>query len=138
MALRSWLDAHEELLPADEVAGAPAMLERAWAKRWQQFRVAETRGALAGFYSLGSANDATENNYLWHLYVDPLWQRRGVGTALNRAALKEIAARDASTAWLDVLAKNAKAIAFYRALGWREVGPDLEDPALILMDIATH
>jgi ribosomal-protein-alanine N-acetyltransferase len=138
MALRSWLDAHERLLTAAEVADAPAMLERAWTKRWREFRVAETRGALAGFYSLGDAGDAEEDNYLWHLYVDPAWQRRGVGTALNRAALNEIAARGAATAWLDVLAKNAKALAFYRALGWCEIGPDLEDPALITMHIATR
>ena len=138
MALRSWLDAHDKLLTGAEVADAPAMLERAWAKRWREFRVAETQSALVGFYSLGDPGDAEENNYLWHLYVDPPWQRRGVGTALNRAALEEIAARGAARAWLDVLAKNAKARAFYRALGWREIGPDLEEPGLILMDIATR
>lgn len=138
MALRSWLDAHEKLLTASEVEAAPAMLERAWTKRWREFRVAETRGALAGFYSLGDAGDAKESNYLWHLYVDPAWQRRGIGTALNRAALNEIAARGAAAAWLDVLARNAKALDFYRALGWREIGPDLEDPSLIIMDIATR
>ncbi len=138
MALRSWLDAHERLLTAAEVTDAPAMLERAWDERWRQFHVAETQGALAGFYSLGSAGDTKENNYLWHLYVDPAWQRQGVGTALNRAALDEIAARGADTAWLDVIAKNTKALAFYRALGWREIGSDLDDPDLVLMEIAAR
>lgn len=114
------------------------MLERAWDKRWRELRVAETQGVLAGFYSLGDAGDAKEHNYLWHLYVDPSWQRRGVGTALNRAALDEIASRGAALAWLDVLGTNAKALAFYRALGWREIGPDLEDPAFVLMDIPTR
>lgn len=138
MALSSWLDAYDGLLPSAEVADAPAMLQRAWVKRWRHFRVAETSGALAGFYSLGDEGDDEENNYLWHLYVDPAWHRRGIGTALNRAALDEIASRGAATAWLDVLAKNTKALQFYRALGWHEIGPDLEDPALVLMDIATR
>jgi len=118
-ALASWLDAYQFVLPADEVANAPAMLETAWTKRWQELRVAVLDGAVVGFYSLGDAAKPDEVNYLWHLYVDPKVQRRGVGRALHEAALAEIAARSAATAWLDVIRQNDKARAFYAALGWR-------------------
>ncbi|BCW90085.1 hypothetical protein sos41_32530 [Alphaproteobacteria bacterium SO-S41] len=137
-ALRSWLDAYDGVLDAAEVADAPAMLARAWAKRWQAFRVAVLDGVIAGFYSLGAAEDRETVNYLWHLYVDPLAQRRGVGRALNTAALAEIKARGADKAWLDVLRPNAKARAFYAALGWREVREekDAYDSIIMECDIA--
>lgn len=134
-ALRSWRDAYVGHLPQDEIDAAPAMLERAWDARAAAFRVAVLDGAIAGFYSLGAADDPETVNYLWHLYVDPLLQQRGVGRALNDAALAEITARGARTAWLDVLEPNAKARAFYAALGWRESGRErTERYDLIIME----
>lgn len=134
-ALRSWMDAYDGVLEAAEVADAPAMLARAWEKRWQAFRVAVVDGGvIAGFYSLGAADDPKNVNYLWHLYVDPEQQRRGVGRALNAAALAEIRARGGATAWLDVMRVNAKARAFYAALGWRETGVDTEGYDLVIME----
>jgi ribosomal protein S18 acetylase RimI-like enzyme len=134
MALRSWRDAYVGILDAAEIDDAPAMLARAWDKRADQFRIAMLEGAVAGFYSLGAADDAKTVNYLWHLYVDPLAQRRGVGSALNAAALTEIKARGATRAWLDVLRANAKARAFYAALGWRDFGAEQDDYDSILME----
>ena len=123
-ALRSWLDAYAERLPRDEVEAAPAMLERAFEKRGAELVLALLDGVVVGFYSLGPADDPERRNYLWHVYVDPRAQRRGVGRALTEAALSEIATRGATTAWLDVLSGNEKARAFHRALGWVEVGYD--------------
>ncbi len=136
MALRSWRDAYLGLLRQADVDDAPAMMARAWDKRQAAFRVALADGVIAGFYSLGQAGHATDGNYLWHLYVDPARQRRGIGRALNAAALAELGGRGAATAWLDVHAANGKARAFYRALGWRDAGPDPDDPDLVRMDIA--
>lgn len=133
-ALRSWLDAYEHLLPPADVADAPAMLARAWERRWSAFRVAELDGRIAGFYSLGDPSAEDTRGYLWHLYVDPLAQRRGVGRALNAAALAEIRSRGVSRAWLDVLAGNTRARAFYRALGWREIAGGA-DPVLMEHDL---
>ncbi|MFN7952904.1 MAG: GNAT family N-acetyltransferase [bacterium] len=127
MALRSWLDAYATLLAPEVVAGAPAMLERAFDKRWWELRVAVSDQAVLGFYSLGAADDPSHRNYLWHLYVDPEFHRRGVGRALNAAALAEIAGRGETTAWLDVLVANERARAFYRALGWREARVETSD-----------
>lgn len=133
-ALRSWMDAYDGHLSAAEIADAPAMLERAWEKRWDKFRVAVIDGVIVGFYSLGEAGETDDNNYLWHLYVDPQAQRRGVGRALNAAALADIKSRGASKAWLDVLRPNEKARAFYPALGWRETGASQDDYDLIIME----
>ncbi len=126
-ALRSWLDAYDGHLPPDEIAAAPAMLARAWARRSRDLRLAVLDGAVAGFYSLGNADSAEERNYLWHLYVDPHFQRRGIGRALNDAALAELASRGVSSVWLDVMRPNARARAFYAALGWRETKSDTSD-----------
>lgn len=134
MALRSWRDAYVGLLPEEDVAAAPQMLLCAWDARWPQFRAASLDRRLAGYYSLGDAETAATRNCLWHPYVDPDLQRSGVGRELNRAALAEIAQRGAETAWLDVLEGNAKARAFYAALGWREAGRDPDEPQLVPME----
>ncbi|MFT3809317.1 MAG: GNAT family N-acetyltransferase [Micropepsaceae bacterium] len=126
-ALAAWLDAYQLVLPAEEVANAPAMLDAAWNKRSGELRVAILHGEVAGFYSLGDAARPGEANYLWHLYVDPRFQRRGIGRALHDAALAEIASRGAANAWLDVIRQNDKARAFYAALGWRITKADTSD-----------
>ncbi len=126
-ALRSWLDAYVGLLPQADIDDAPAMLERAFDRRITELRLAILDGTIAGFYSLGKADDPEKAGYLWHLYVDPLCQRRGVGGALNAAALAEIAARGEKRAWLDVVEGNTKAIAFYVAMGWRDFGREQSD-----------
>lgn len=134
-ALRAWRDAYVGLLPQAEIDAAPAMLERAFDKRIGEMRIAILDGAIAGFYSLGKADDPEKAGYLWHLYVDPLCQRKGVGRALNAAVLAEIAARGEKRAWLDVVEGNAKAIAFYNATGWREFGREQTDGlAFVLME----
>lgn len=129
VALASWLDAYVGVLPEAEIAEAPAMIDRAIAKRYDEFVVAILDGQLAGYYSLG------DENYLWHLYVDPAQQRRGVGAALHDAALAAIAARGFSTAKLDVVEVNEKAMRFYRRHGWSEVGrEDYDGSQLIIME----
>ncbi len=100
------------------------MIDRAIAKRFDRFVAAIVDGRVAGYYSLGDADDAQD--YLWHLYVDPAFQRRGVGRALLRHAERAIAARGHASARLDVLARNAKALAFYAAEGWVETGRETD------------
>lgn len=126
-ALRAWRDAYVGLLPQRDIDDAPAMLERAFDRRITDMRVAVLDGVIAGFYSLGAPDKPEAVNYLWHLYVDPQCQRRGVGRALNDAALAELKSRGASRVWLDVVAGNEKAIAFYAAMGWREYGRETQD-----------
>lgn len=133
VAVRSWRDAYAGLLPQAAIDDAPVMIGRAIEKRFDAFVVACLADRLAGYYSLG------EGNYLWHLYVDPPVQRRGVGRALHDAAMAEIAARGFSSATLDVAAANEKALRFYRSLGWRETGRETADGLeLILMERETR
>ena len=124
VALASWLDAYEGLLPADTVRQAPDMIRTAANKRFDAFRVAVQDGTLLGYYSLG------EGNYLWHLYVDPAHFRQGLGKTLLQAAEEDIRQRGFSTAALDVTKGNDRAIRFYEAQGYVAYG---EDDGEILM-----
>lgn len=59
---------------------------------------------------------------IWRFYVDQPWHGRGVAKLLMRAALAEVAALGGRSAWLGVWEHNHRALAFYRRLGFREVG----------------
>ena len=73
---------------------------------------------------------------LYHLEVAPAYQRRGIGTALLRAAEREIRRRDHGLALLLVEVDNTDAARLYRRLGyvdwengtveheWQAAGPD--------------
>jgi GNAT superfamily N-acetyltransferase len=78
-----------------------------------------------GYYSLGDAPE--DQNYLWHLYVDPAVQRQGIGGLLHAAALNELRGRGCREARLDCVAGNQKAARFYARHGWTEIGRDSVD-----------
>lgn len=81
------------------------------AARRVRFLVAEAGGAqepvAVGFV-------AFRPDFINHLYVDPAWFRRGVGTLLLRAALE----RTGAPVRLWTLRRNAAARAFYEARGF--------------------
>jgi ribosomal protein S18 acetylase RimI-like enzyme len=56
------------------------------------------------------------------IYVDRDWHGRGIAGLLMDACLAAIAARGADVVWLGVWEHNARAIAFYRKLGFVAVG----------------
>ncbi|MET0793364.1 MAG: GNAT family acetyltransferase [Polyangiaceae bacterium] len=56
--------------------------------------------------------------WLYHLAVLPEWRRRGVASALVRAAEHGVRALGASKLNLQVRATNAEVVAFYRSLGY--------------------
>ena len=124
MALASWLDAYDGLLPADTVRQAPDMITKAADERFNEFRVAVRDDNLLGYYSLGDAN------YLWHLYVDPAHFRQGLGKSLLTAAEEEIRQRGFPAVELDVTKGNDRALRFYEAQGFVVYG---EDDGEILM-----
>jgi len=55
-------------------------------------------------------------------YVDSTWQGTGLAQLLMRATLDAAVASGARTVWLGVWEHNPRAIAFYRKLGFAEVG----------------
>jgi GNAT superfamily N-acetyltransferase len=132
MALAAWLDAYTGLVPEDVAADASRMISAAMASRFDRFVVAFDDGEPIGYYSLGDAPE--DQNYLWHLYVDPRVQRRGTGTLLHDAALVEIRKRGWDHATLDFVAGNEKAARFYAHHGWVESGRTVSDGLnLVLM-----
>jgi len=73
--------------------------------------VAELAGQVVGFASLYIPDD-----FLHHLYVDPEFQRKGVGAAL----LSEVLAMVGSDGSLKCQVQNKVARDFYNAHGWVE------------------
>jgi diamine N-acetyltransferase len=59
---------------------------------------------------------------LWRFYVDMPWHGRGIAHTLMDAAKARARQRGASTLWLGVWERNARAQAFYRKHGFRKVG----------------
>lgn len=80
--------------------------------------LASLDGEIAGFAGLEYRDD-----YLSDLWVDPACARRGVGTALLRAAEALVEARGYPSIRLQVMRDNLPAVAFYRrngfAVAWR-------------------
>ena len=56
------------------------------------------------------------------VYVDPAWQGQRVGHSLIEACVDQATAWHCDALWLGVWIENARAIAFYKRLGFREVG----------------
>ena len=79
------------------------------------FAVAADSGFAIGRAIAGEAELIT-------IAVDPAARRRGIGGTLLAAFETEARARGADTAFLEVAADNAAAIALYRGAGWDETG----------------
>ena len=59
---------------------------------------------------------------LWRFYVDKAWHGQGVAARLMQAAKQVARRRGATTLWLGVWQRNARAQAFYRKHGFAKVG----------------
>jgi len=59
---------------------------------------------------------------LWRFYVDKPWHGQGLAHTLMEAAKTRARKRGASTLWLGVWERNARAQAFYGKHGFRKVG----------------
>jgi diamine N-acetyltransferase len=59
---------------------------------------------------------------LWRFYVDKPWHGQGVAHALMTGAKQRARQRGASSLWLGVWERNARAQAFYGKHGFRKVG----------------
>jgi ribosomal protein S18 acetylase RimI-like enzyme len=78
-------------------------------------------GAVVGNVSLKRV--AYASGYLvGNVAVHPAWRRRGIGSALMRAALDEVAARGGRWVGLEVQADNIVARDMYARLGFAEAG----------------
>jgi ribosomal protein S18 acetylase RimI-like enzyme len=95
--------------------------EEALSNRTSEVWVAEEKGRLLGWISVGSSRDpdaTSETAELWAVYVDPSDFRRGVGRALWLEAEHHLRCANFSEVTLWVLAKNENALEFYDRLGF--------------------
>jgi ribosomal protein S18 acetylase RimI-like enzyme len=84
--------------------------------------VARGGDALLGWVSFGPCRDAgadARRGEIWAIYVAPAAWSRGVGRRLLQAALAQLRLAGHAVATLWVMSENARAIRFYRALGFR-------------------
>jgi GNAT superfamily N-acetyltransferase len=82
----------------------------------EKILVAEYCGVVRGFASIWMAD-----NFIHHLYVNPLFMNRGIGSSLLNEAIKTVPARPT----LKCMAKNYIALKFYESHGWCRVSEDL-------------
>lgn len=89
--------------------------------------LSETDGRLVGFAQLrwGSAPkcvSARAPGEIQRLYVCADWHGKGVAQDLMTACLAQLNRRGSDVVWLGVWERNARAISFYKKLGFTAVG----------------
>lgn len=78
--------------------------------------VCEIDNRIVGF----AIADLKENN-IWALFLDPQFEKRGIGQKLHKIMLDWYFAQTKNKVWLGT-AFNTRAEYFYRKAGWAEVG----------------
>lgn len=78
--------------------------------------VCEIENRIVGF----AIADLKENN-IWALFLDPSFERRGIGQKLHKIMLDWYFSQTKEKVWLGTAA-NTRAEKFYRKAGWKEVG----------------
>jgi ribosomal protein S18 acetylase RimI-like enzyme len=113
---RGWQDAHLGFVPQElvDVRTASSFRRRA-AERIADTTVATVDGAVAGFVMV--VDDEVEQ-----VYVSSAYRGTGVAQALIEEAERQVRANGYRTAWLAVVAGNARARAFYERAGWADEG----------------
>lgn len=78
--------------------------------------VCEIDNKIAGF----AIADLKENN-IWALFIDPQFEKKGIGQLLHKTMLDWYFTQTKDTVWL-CTAFNTRAEQFYRKAGWTAVG----------------
>ena len=105
----------ERQLREIEAADTDTLLLTDHAGRWAGFAQLRANRVSDGVPAQGSIE-------LWRFYVDKPWHGTGVASQLMSAAKARAGRRGATTLWLGVWERNARALAFYRKHGFRKVG----------------
>ena len=78
--------------------------------------VCEIEGQIVGFAIV----DLKKNN-IWALFIDPKFEKKGIGRMLHKTMLDWYFTQTKDTVWLGT-AFNTRAEKFYRKANWTEVG----------------
>lgn len=78
--------------------------------------VCEIENNIVGF----AIADLQENN-IWALFINPEFEKKGIGKQLHKLMLTWYFNQTKNTVWLGT-AFNTRAELFYRKAGWKEVG----------------
>lgn len=131
---QAWRETYPGLLPA---AMLQSLSPEKSAARFAQegcrdMLLAFCGGEPAGFCGFGPwrAGPGAAEGEIIGLYVLKAYRRRGVGTALLRAALAALAARGLDRVSLWVLDGNEKAVQFYESFGFADTGETKGEPPL--------
>ena len=110
------IDLWESAFPADPAHNqSAAMIERKLHVQRELFLVARDEDGVVGAVMAGYDG---VRGWLHRLAVRPSARRRGIGTALVRAAEGGLASLGCPKVNLQVRATNASVIAFYRSVGY--------------------
>jgi ribosomal protein S18 acetylase RimI-like enzyme len=112
-----WADAHVGHVPEGLMRYRQSEHFEALAgERLGSMWVAESGGSIAGFV-------VTKGDEVEQLYVDRAHRGTDVAARLLRHGEAEVVGSGYTSAWLAVVAGNARARAFYARLGWIDAGP---------------
>ncbi len=124
LQIASWQDGYRGLLPDSyldvEVPKALAAHWRSWPEGRWIILVAEEADALLGFVAVALDYAGGRGAYVDNLHVLPRAKGQGIGRQLMAKAARAVLEAGECRLWLTVLASNAPARAFYRALGGQE------------------
>jgi GNAT superfamily N-acetyltransferase len=134
LQLRAWWRNYQDIVGGEHLIDED---EESRAAEWTQVLalgltetfVAELAGAVHGFATVGPGREdgGGAEGELYALYVAPVAQGAGVGTALLAEAEQALRAAGHTTAVLRVLELNGLARTFYERHGWALV-PGAETP----------
>ena len=113
----SWKDAYASVLPAEFLA---KQIDIDLARHWSEIQIQSEdlllvaeEDSLVGFAAIW----CRPIPFIDNLHVKPSCRSKGVGSALMKAAAKELINRGNQTAYLWVFESNKNAIRFYERLG---------------------
>jgi GNAT superfamily N-acetyltransferase len=127
----TWRAAYQDVL-SPEMLAELSVDERAaqWRTRIERDSavvwVAETRGRVVGFASVGPSRTEEDAGELYAIYVLPDAWGSGAARELMASAKAWFASEGYATAMLWVLADNPRARRFYEREGWRAEGTRVE------------
>ncbi len=120
-----------------ESVGGEAMFRRDYGPRGEKFPASIARSSRAnpdfaallveedtpiGLVVLGAAPRSRDVGQVHHLYVAAAHRGQGFGGLMDEYARATLKAAGFRRARLNVTARNARALRFYRAQGWEETG----------------